>query len=422
VRSRRRLILVAARLGYVLITGVALVAALQHADYLKTVGSYTYQIGFAGAAAAILACGADRVLARRIAAKEIPARYPRSLLMFRIALAGATLLVAVPIGIAIGHTAIIASCITFVIARVIYADIEAMWIASDSGDAYLAAALTVNGIITAVGIYAGAAVSAPFMVAVSALGNVIALLVLLSSRRVRTASFALPEFVSESRGTGLSSVLAVIYQRADLALLASATTPLSSVGLYGLVTRVFDALTVARGAIAQQETRDLAGLTHDRRVSRLADWAPRIQLVALALSGAALIGIVVAQTTTLFSDAQQQWLLLALAAAVLPLFFSHTPTVALVFADRRTNLLLAGSVVACVASTGVRAVLIHVWGLSGATVGIAAAEYISCLTFFLLYARASPFRAKARVLGYPLAAAAVAAALLLVSRPLTNAY
>lgn len=378
-------LLTVGRLGYAGASGVALVAALGFPDRVDAVGQYTYQATFAGALAIVLTFGVDRTLARRVSAEEIPPRIPTTIAAFFVAVLGICVALAATLaGLGIDRS-VVAAVGLFVVTRVAYAVIEAFWIGAHLGDRVLAIALLANGAVTAAGIGFGSAHGAAVMTALSACGNVVGAVILLTTGRVRLARVDLPGFVTEVRGVAGSSVLAVIYARTDLVILAVLGARLEQVAVFGVVTRVFDALALVRGAIAQQETRELAKLDDAGRASTIARLVPRTvqRATLLGFSGVAVVALVaflgVVPTFEKESD------LLALSCVSIPLFFSHLSTTALIFADRRTHLLFIGSIAATLGSVVTKAVLITQFGASGAVLAIGAVEVISYLVFLRLY-------------------------------------
>lgn len=380
-----RHLLTIGRLGYAGASGVALVVALGLPGRVEAVGGYTYQATLAGALAIVLTFGIDRTLARRVSAEEIPPRIPSSIATFIAAVvAGCALVAAGAAGVGLDAGVAIAVAL-FVMSRVVYAVIEAFWIGAHLGDRVLAIALLTNGAVTAGGIGFGSAHSAALMTALSALGNVVGGVLLVGTGRVRLGRIALPGFVSEVRGVAASSVLAVVYARSDLVILAVLGARIEQVAVFGVVTRVFDALALVRGAIAQQETRDLAKLDDGGRESALTRLIPRTvqRATLLGLAGVAVVALVA--LSGIVPSFEKESALLALSCVSIPLFFSHLPTTALVFADRRTHLLFVGSLMSTLGSVATKLVLITQFGAAGAVIAIGAVEVISYLVFLRLY-------------------------------------
>lgn len=403
------------RLSYALVTGAALLLVIQDAHLLNTIGAYTYLAAIAGAGSVVCALGIDRTLGRRIAAGEMQVGLPLSVLRFRASecltiIAGAAVFATLT-----DSWAGTCSVVLFVIGRIAYSDIESMWISSRSGDAYLGFALLLNGLVSGGGIVVGAQIGAPLMVTLSALGNLVGLVLLLAKGKWKVTRSPLPAFIAEARGFALSAALSTVYSRSDLVIIALVGVPLPSVAIYGLVTRVFDAMTLIRGAVAQSETRDLAVLSIDARYARLAVFALRTQIIALVAATLGIGAVLVASLLDLVPAWTSQWSLLAFALAVVPLFFSHLPTTAMVYSDQRSHLLFIGSLISCVGSVLVKALLIGALSIEGAVMAIGIVEFLSCITFVGLYWRPRVSRVALTVVALPVAASLITipAALLL---------
>jgi O-antigen/teichoic acid export membrane protein len=315
--------------------------------------------------------------------------------------------VAVVAGVAFNALPLALSTALFVSVRLVYADIEAFWIAAHLGDRTLALALAVNGVLTGAGIFVGSGMGPSVMTLVSATGNLVAVLILVASKRVRARSDPLPDIVRETRGMAGSVVLGVVYLRSDLVILGATGLPLGSVAIYGLFTRAFETVGIIRGALAQQETRDLARLDVASRMARLTAWSVQGQALvgALAGLGALAVAVVGIEVGNAIGGFELSVVLVAIVA--MPLYWSHSSTTAMIFSDRRTHLLLLGSIVACLVSVLLKVALIETWGISGAVFALGVAEYISCAAFVTLYWRPRISRAALSVLLPPIVSMAV---------------
>ncbi len=384
IRGRMsKFFLPAGRLFYAGTSGIGLVFSTQATQNLAAVGEYIYQIGFASAFATVAGLGLDRVMARRMAAFEMPVGIPTKILLFRAGLCGVILAVSAALGLMF-EPALLYSGL-FVISRVLYADLEAIWIGAKLGDAFLFVALVVNGLVTGGGLILGSQIGSAAMMAFSSLGNVLAVLVLILAMRVKLVQDSPPGLINEAHGISWSLILAVVYARADLVVMAALGVPLEAVAFYGIVTRVFDALALLRGARAQHEAREVAPLRPGSRARRLLALSARTQFVLgpIAILGTALLWVVKAAGIGLLDSVDPSSVGYALAA--LPLFFSHLPTTAMIYSDRRTHRLLIGSLITCAGSIALKWALIKTAGVHGAILAIGLVEVVSCLTFYLLY-------------------------------------
>lgn len=380
--------LVFARLGYAGMAGGGLVLGTVLAPDRAIVGEYVYGIGAASVIATIAVLGIDRVLARRISSGEMPVCVPRSVMRFRIS-ESALLLISIisisvfcfdvnfPLALAMG---------TFVVSRTLYVDIESIWIAASASPYRLSAALCVNGFLSATGLIIGVFHSAAAMVFFSAAGNVIAILILWFSTVLRVRDEPLIEMVSESRGIAGSLILSAVYSRVDLLLLAALGSSLSAVAVYGLIVRVFDTLSVVRGALAQQQTRDISSMSRPLKSESLCDWSLRLQ-VRMAIVSAFALGLASIWYGFGGVDAQDSFAIVCVFVIGIPLFFAHLPTSAMIFSDRRTGLLLFGSVVCCALSVAIKYILISSFGVVGAVAALSVMEWVSCAVFYTLYWR-----------------------------------
>lgn len=373
------------RLYYAGASGLSLVIAAALTPRLAVVGEYIYQVGFASAIATIASLGLDRMMARRIAAGSLPVGWPTSVVRFRSWLAAALIVAAGLAGLAYSQFDVFLACGFFVVSRMFYADVEAVWIAARLGDRTLFLALVLNGSLTAAGIIVGSFYSSVAIIALSSLGNVLAFALLLSKRRLPTRTLEMGGAISEAGGIAASLVLAVVYARVDLVILASLGSPLESVALYGIVTRMFDALVLVRGAAAQEESRAIASLRIRTRARRLRALTLKVQLAALLIALLGLSSTWLLKHYDLDFGVISSYFTLGMMFVALPLFLSHLPTAAMIYSDRRTHRLLLGSVITCVGSVAVKWLLISTWGLDGAVLAIGLVESISALVFFFVY-------------------------------------
>lgn len=380
-----KLPLTVGRLVYAGGAGAGLLIALQGRQNAQNIGEYVYQAGIAAGLALILTLGVDRVLARRVAAGEYSPAFPVSIVWLRAKISVGVFVAAIVGGAMTSSTAMTCSVALFIVSRLFYADLEAFWIAARAGDRTLAVALSANGFITGLGIVVFASHSASLMTCVSAIGNVLGIAILLGTRKVHLSPNHLAEMTLESRGVAASVALGVVYARTDLLVLAATGVDAESVAVYGLVTRCFDALALIRGAIAQQETRDLAPLGDSARMEHLQHLAHRTQKIT-AVVGLAILGTLgVSSSVASFRPEDRD--LILLACAVCPLFFSHLPTTAMVYADRRTTLLLRGSIVTTAGSVAIKVVAVWAFAVPGAVVAIGLVELLSCAVFVQCYNR-----------------------------------
>jgi hypothetical protein len=268
----------------------------------------------------------------------------------------------------------------------------------------------VNGAVTSGGLVSGARISGGAMLAASALGNLLGIVLLVATRRVKVGHQSVPAFYAEGLPYVLSVLLSVIYGRADFVIIARLGISLEHVAIYGLFLRIFDTLTLIRGSLAQQESRDIARFNGIQRVMRLAEWSVKVQrFVGLgALCGVlALPAVWHVVAPHLAHRALHESEIIALLIGI-PLFVSHMPTSAAIFADRRSERLLVGSVVTMVLSIIIKCVFISVFGIAGAIFSLTLVEYASCVVFVGLYL-SKPFAhgALVRLLGLPLLGALI---------------
>lgn len=373
------------RLYYAGVSGLALVLSAAVARDLTVVGEYIYQVGFASAVATVMGLGLDRIMARRMAVGSLAIGLPVSVMKFRVLLAGAIIACAFIVGSIFNLVLVLLVCALFVVSRVFYADLEAIWIGSRQGDRAIFIALLMNGSITAGGLVGGSLVNSATMIALSSAGNLAAGLFLLSRGRLQLRQGQLPGIVSEANGISWSLVLGVIYARVDLVILASLGSPLESVAFYGIITRIFDALVLIRGSMAQDEARSIASLRLRTRARRLLALSMRVQLVLLLLSIAGLAATWLFSTNDIDFGMIDSFATMGVLFSSLPLFFSHFPTSAMIYADRRTYRLLIGSAITCAGSVGIKWYFIQYYSVTGAVLAIGVVEWLSALVFFFLY-------------------------------------
>lgn len=403
----------AGRLCYAGASGLALVTAATVAPRLSIVGEYIYQIGFASAFATLSGLGLDRIMARQMASGGFPVGLPNSVIRFRALLAAFVLLASIIVGLVSGAFPAFLFGGIFVISRMLYADLEAIWIGTKMGDKSLFLALLVNGGVTAVGIVLGSYVSSAAMIGLSSLGNVIAFVLLLARGRLVRRDERVPGLIHEANGISWSLLLAIIYARVDLVILASLGSPLESVALYGIITRVFDALALVRGSLAQDEARTISSLRIRTKARRLLSLAMRTQFVALLVS---LVGFVLVwicsnnEFNVITLTTAASYSSIGMVFAALPLFFSHLPTTAMIYSDRRTHRLLVGSLITCAGSVVLKWLFISFWGVSGAILAIGVVEILSACVFYLLYWANARSWASFRIVWIPLAGGVVISA------------
>lgn len=373
------------RLTYAGASGVSLLVATQTSPNLAIIGEYIYQVGFASAFATFAGLGLDRIMARRMSAGDMTVGVPESILKFRCILGVAVFGISLLIGVCLGEILVGLFAGLFVVSRFLYADLEAVWIGAKLGDKSLFAALVANGLITGAGIIVGSIFSSVAMMGFSSLGNIVALLMLVARRRLSIRKEAMPGVVREAQGISWSLLLAIVYSRVDLVILAALGVSLESVALYGIVTRIFDALSLIRGSLAQYESREISSLRIRTKARRLLALAMRIQVFVVSAALVGLVGVWVWASLGLELPVGANTLSLGMALAGLPLFFSHLPTTAMIYSDRRTHRLLIGSLVTCLGSIGLKWCLIQYGGLSGAILAIGAVEIFSCSIFYFLY-------------------------------------
>jgi O-antigen/teichoic acid export membrane protein len=392
------------RLTYAGTSGLSLLIATQISPNLSIVGEYVYQIGYASAIATVAGFGLDRIMARRMSSGEMKVGFPREILAFRLILLAAIVISSLALGMIFDQILVFGFAGFFVVSRVFYADLESVWIGARLGDKSLFAALIVNGIVTGAGIVGGSLFSSAAMMGSSSLGNVIALGILLSRNRLSVRPGAVPGLVREARGISLSLLLAIVYARVDLVILAALGAPLQSVALYGVITRVFDALALVRGSVAQYEARDISSLRLRTKARRLRSLSMRTQSVVIPIGVIGVLVLWIFASNHVLLPAEINRTALAMAFSALPLFFSHLPTTAMIYSDRRTHRLLLGSLITCAGSIGLKWCLISAGGLSGAIFAIGAVELLSCLVFYLLYWENARNWASSRTVWVPLGA------------------
>lgn len=386
-KSPGRLMLVASRLVYAGLTGGSLALATVFDGDRDSIGKYVYYIGAASAISAVGSLGVDRVVARRIAGGEVQVGLP--LLVVHIRLIEALLvaiLFASVYGTRILDIPAAGFCMIFfyVASRVFYVDLESIWIAGSLSTLTLAIALVVNGVVSGVSVYAGAvSSSSTTMIIGSALGNLLAIVCFFAARQVKVMRAPLPRLFGESRGIASSLTLSVAYSKVDLLVLAIAGASLPAVAIYGVITRIYDALLIIRGSLAQQDTRDIAKFDLGGRFERVVKLSVRFQLKLFIACAVGLI--VLALSPQIFRSFDDSLVLCMAAVAGLPLFFSHMPTSAAIFADKRTHLLFAGSLITCALSILVKVLLISKFGVLGAVVALNIVEWLSCCVFTALY-------------------------------------
>lgn len=371
------------RLVYAAASGLGLVLATQVAPSLHVIGEYIYYVGFASALATLGGLGLDRIMARRISAGEICVGMPGKIVHFRLVLFAAIVLSASATGIALDLAAVLISAGIFVVSRILYADLEAVWIGADLGDKTLFIALVVNGIVTGGGIIFGSFFSVAAVMALSSLGNLLAWLILMSRGRIKKVFATMPGVLKEAQGISWSLLLAIMYARVDLVLLAAIGASLESVAVYGIITRVFDAVALVRGSLAQKAAREVSRLRIRSKARRLYKLAMRTQIIVISV---AVIGVlVVLSSVAVDFPIGASPSSVAAAFVALPLFFSHLPTTAMIYSDARTHRLLLGSVMTCAGSIGLKWLLISSMGLDGAVLALGLVELLSALVFFILY-------------------------------------
>jgi O-antigen/teichoic acid export membrane protein len=403
------------RLIYAGASGVGIVAATQLTPSLSVVGEYIYQIGFASALATLSGFGLDRIMARRMSSGELATGLPRGIVRFRLLVVVIIMMTAALAGFAFDSLLAFVCGGLFVISRMIYADLEALWIGASLGDRSLFAALIANGVITGGGIIAGSLSSSAAMMIASSMGNLVAMSILLLRRRLRVISTSVPGVLKEAQGISWSLLLAIIYARVDLLMLAALAVPLDSVALYGILTRVFDALALIRGSLAQNASREVSSKRIRTKARRLLALAMRTQAVIVPFSFLGVLIVWLGHDAGVEVLSGVEYIPLALALASLPLFFSHLPTTAMIYSDARTHRLLIGSVITCLGSVGLKWLLISHAGLNGAILAIGAVEILSCLVFFLLYwANARSWRSS-RIVWVPLCASVASVVIILVA-------
>lgn len=376
----------ASRLAYSAVGGLSLIAATFWIDNSAT-GRYVYLVGIASVVASIAGLGVERMLARRIAAREIQPCMPKGVITLR-AFEGVLITIAfVVVGLVVsspGFNAWLgASCAMFVASRVIYYDLECIWVASRGSTFTLAMVIVLNAVTTGLGIVVGCLLSSPLvMVLGTGLGNALGAAILLFLVPVKHVQ--VDGGLAEARGTALSLGLAALYARADLLIVGLMSVPLGLVAVYGIVLRCFDALVILRGSLAQQDSRDAAAMSIGARAVFVAQYGVRTTRAYVLISMCCvLIGVLLVHTAGLQNVEGVGLFLLAIAG--LPLFFSHQASTVLILSDRRNHLLFWGSLVACALSVLIKYLLIRTWSLNGAVVSLCVVELVSFVVFSVLY-------------------------------------
>ncbi|WP_125131156.1 hypothetical protein [Microbacterium sp. 10M-3C3] len=412
-----RSLLSAGRLVYAILTGLALVAVSLNTALIDTVGEYTLQSGIAAAIATIIPLGVDRALARRRASGELRIDLPYSLLRFRLVEIAVLSILAAVTAFVLTEWLLPFVCLLFATSRLVYNDLETLWIASHRGTSGLGVALIVNGAVTAAGIYFGAPLGAEAMLALSSCGNLAAALLLWLVGSWTTGTFRLAEVTSEAIGFGASATLAVVYARLDLIVIAVVGIDLRAVAVYGIILRAYDTLSLIRGSIAQLEIRKLARLDERERFRSALMLGGRIEIGALALAVAGAAVCALAFATPFLTAWQGQLLALLLACAGIPMFAAHLPTSAIVYSDPRTALLFKGSVIGALSAAAIKTLLIWVWGVNGGVTAIAICELVSFFIFAALYSPGNQKGDVARFLVGPLISLGLSVALLILGGP-----
>lgn len=409
-----RVVLSAGRIAYALLAGLALLVVSLSASLIETVGAYTLQAGLAASVAALLPMGVDRVVARRLAAGEIDVDLPIALIKLRVLQVGLLLIAMICFSVWSQWGAVAVPCGAFVIARLLYADLETLWIASARPIRTLGLVVGLNGVITAAGLIIAAPLGAGAMVLGSSAGNLVALTILAVSGRWKIGFGPMKGLAREAAGFGTSAALAVVYSRVDLLIIAFLGVNLQSIAVYGVVTRMFDALGLIRGSIAQIESRALATETAKARYSRVLKMAARGSFATVSVSCAAALIWFLAMALPVFTAWGADKTMLFIAISAIPAYFLHLSTTALVFADRRSHILLLGSVLAASGAVGLKLVLIGGLATSGAVAAVGVCEALSFLIFVWSYREKSePLRS---VLSVSLLAIALAALPVAVAR------
>lgn len=378
-------VLSAARLLYALLTGGSLILVSLNPALIDTVGAYTLQAGIAAAVAAIVPLGLDRSIARLRASGSIAFDLPSSLLKFRALEAIALCAAAAVAALATQTLLLPLACLIFAVSRLIYGDLEAIWIASHRTTRWLGIALLVNGAVTAIGIVAGAAIGPEAMLIFSSGGNVLAALLLTFVGRYQIGELQLRTVRSEAIGFGSSATLAVVYARVDILILAITNVDLQAVAVYGIILRVFDALALIRGSISQLEMRTLARLPSEQRLGQAISVGARTSLIAAASSVAAIPISLALLALPIFSAWNGNSDAVVIALLAIPLFMSHLATSAVVLSDERTHLLLIGSIVSAVCAVVIKFLLITFFQVDGAVAAIGLCELASFVIFAALY-------------------------------------
>lgn len=374
------------RLAYAAMAGSSLVAATFWIDS-KAAGHYVYLVGLASVVAALGGFGVERMIARRVAAGELPPSMPRFVLWFRgievVVIALGFIIAGYLISGTLFNVGSAVACAIFVASRIFYFDLESLWIAANNSRRVLSLVIFVNAALTGAGVLIGAAMSSPvLMVLGTASGNVVGALVMFIM--VPVSGSVLLDWFSEVRGTAVSMGIAAVYGRVDLLLVGLMSVPLTLVAVYGVVLRLFDGLVVLRGAFAQQDARKAAPMGSVERSHFVSSYGVRVLKISVAVAVIAIgIGFLISATTPL--GYVEKVGLFLLAAAGIPLFFSHQATTVLILSERRNDLLFVGSLIACVTSVIVKFTFIRNASINGAVLSIALVELVSFAVFAILY-------------------------------------
>lgn len=378
-------ILSLARLLYAALTGGSLVAASLTPGLIATVGAYTLQAGIAAAVAAVVPLGLDRSVARMRASGQISFDMPKALVQFRVVELALLALIATGAAVLTQQYALTGACLMFASSRLVLGDLEALWIASPRPTRWLGASLVANGVISAAGIYLGAAHGPEAMLALSSVANFVAAGILLWRGGFRTGQADLRRVRRESFGFGASAAVAVIYARADVFIIAIIGVDLASVAVYGIILRVFDALALIRGSVAQIEIRTLATKPSRLRLGEAMNVGRRAIFASAGAAIALAPVIVLALQLPIFSAWKGDESAIYTALICVPLFMTHLATSAVVLADARTHLLLAGSILSAASAVAVKWALISAAGVTGAVASIGICEVLSFVIFATLY-------------------------------------
>lgn len=403
----------AGRLTYAVSAGLSMLVVSLDQSNLSVVGEYTIQIGIAAAVSLALTLGIDRVQARKVASGEAKGDFSRTFLAVRSLSVFGIITIASLTGILTSQYALIGACTFFILSRLLYADLEMFWIASGRSEVFVGTMIGLNGVLTALAVLFGVGYGASVMVALSAAATSLAGagLLIAGHWRISRNQWSVSEF-KEATGFGLSALLSAIYSRSDLVVLALSGATLELVGVYGVILRVFDALTLIRGSVAQVEMRRFAPLAMELRVSQMFALAKKVAIMAAPIAMLGVVVVAVLLKLPVFEAWRAGEMNLILAAVIIPAFLSHLSTSALVLSDSRSHLLLLGSVITALGSIVIRTVLVMCYGTEGAVFAIGISELFSYLVFSALYARTVVTKNTLPALIIPLASIAIAAALI----------